>query len=191
MSAQHNCLLTLLLAATSIIPWSNSLIAQQATDTAEPQTTDIARPQAADTAQPQAAYTDQPTLPPELAQHLARQLTAAPTAIETNTARLAPRDRLLLAALAVGILLIGSIICRYAAAAGSFGGNSDSIFLILGVFCGIAALCIACSVVATLRLHLAATICTILSGFCIGSFWLSQFAWAQQLLLPTRRKETR
>lgn len=176
MIARHNCLLTLLLATSAMMPWPNCLIAQQPPEPTPQETT--------------TTDTGQPTLPPELTQHLSQQLTPPPTAVQTDAARLTLRDRLLLVALAVGIMVIGGIICRLAAAAGGFGGSRDSILLLLGVFCGIAALCVACSVVATLRLHLAATICTILSGFCIGSFWLGQFAWAQQFLLPTRHKET-
>lgn len=115
-----------------------------------------------------------PDIPPEVWQQIQRAYTSAPATPPTKV-KLSPRYRTGLVALAVAILFAGGIICRLFRAQRPNAPQSQAAGPLFGLFAGIAALLLAAAVVGTLYLHLAATACTVISGFTVSTLLLGQF----------------
>ena len=127
--------------------------------------------------------TSSPGIPPEVLRQL-HPLSDQPQAVVVTIPRLGTAGRLLLLLLA-GIVIFASIfICRFIHRQNYFD-SQKSVFLLLGLLGAIAALVIAAACVGSLYLHLAATICTIISGFCLMAFLVPQFDLTRQWVTGT------
>lgn len=123
------------------------------------------------------------SIPPELLRQI-QKLPEQPQTVVVAIPRLGTTARLLLLLLAVIVIFASIIICRFISCQNYFDGQT-SVFLLLGLFGAIAALVIATACVGSLYLHLAAAICTIISGFCLMAFLFPQFELTRQLLTGT------
>jgi len=124
-----------------------------------------------------------PGLPPELLRQL-QKLPDQPQAVVVALPRLGTTARLLLILLAVIVIFASIIICRFIYSQNYFNCQ-NSVFLLLGLFGAIAALVIAAACVGSLYLHLAAAVCTIISGFCLMAFLFPQFELTRQWVTGT------
>ena len=122
-------------------------------------------------------------LPPELLRQL-HPLAEQPQAVVVAIPRLGTIARLLLILLAAIVIFASIIICRFICSQNYFDCQ-NSVFLLLGLFGAIAALVIAAACVGSLYLHLAAAVCTIISGFCLMAFLFPQFDLTRQWVTGT------
>ena len=122
-------------------------------------------------------------IPPELLRQI-QKLPEQPQAVVVTIPRLGTAGRLLLLLLAVIVIFASIIICRFISSKNYFDSQT-SVFLVSGLFGAIAALLIATACVGSLYLHLAATICTIISGFCLMAFLVPQFELTRQWVTGT------
>jgi len=125
--------------------------------------------------EPSPSSSEKPTpgIPPEILRQI-QQLPDQPQAVTVTIPRLGPAGRLLLFLLAASEIFASIIICRYINSQNYFD-DQTRVFLLLGGFGAIAALIVASACVGSLYLHLAATVCTIISGFCLMAFLVPQF----------------
>jgi len=124
-----------------------------------------------------------PSIPPEVLRQL-QKLPDQPQAVVVAIPRLGTTGRLLLLLLAVIVIFASIIICRFINSQNYFD-SQNSVFLLLGLFGAIAALVIATACVGSLYLHLAAAVCTIISGFCLMAFLFPQFDLTRQWVTGT------
>lgn len=124
-----------------------------------------------------------PGIPPELLRQI-QKLPEQPQAVVVTIPRLDTIGRLLLLLVALTVLFASIITCRFIHRQNYFG-DQNSIFLMLGLFGAIAALIIAAACVGSLFLHLAAIICTMISGFCLMAFLFPQFDLTRQWVTGT------
>jgi len=125
-------------------------------------------------------------IPPELLRQI-QSLSDEPQAIKISIPVLKPIGRLLLLLLALIVTFASIIICRYIHSQNYFDSQT-SVFLLLGFFGAIAALLIAAACVGSLYLHLAAAVCTIISGFCLMAFLLPQFELTRRWVTGTPKQ---
>jgi len=112
-------------------------------------------------------------IPPEILQQLLRQHSGQfSRAPEPFVPRIKGPYRIILAGFAVGVLFIGVLLCRNLR---SYFDCANCIWLLFGLFGAIAALLIAAACIGSLFIHLAAGLCTVLSGFSIAAFLTPQF----------------
>jgi len=123
------------------------------------------------------------SIPPELLRQL-QKLPDQPQAVIVAVPRLQTTARLLLILLALIVLFASIIICRFISSQ-NYIGSQNSVFLLLGLFGAMAALIIAAACVGSLYLHLAAAVCTIISGFCLMAFLFPQFDLTRQWITGT------
>ena len=143
----------------------------------------ISGPALAEKAQPPAASGPAPAeLPAALFEQLIRS--APPTAVPLASAQFGTQGRVLMTLLALASLAGGVIVCRYWAGRAEIADTTDAMFLLFGLFSAIAAVSLATAVTGNPRMHVAAVLCTTVSGFGIGGFLLPQFNWTAQLLRP-------
>jgi biotin carboxyl carrier protein len=138
----------------------------------------------------QMEQTDQQTapMPGELWELLQRQSRPEQGAGVVFTL-LRPVDRMLLLGGAVMILLAGVIICRRLRTPEGIFRDESNIFLLFGFFGSISAMFAACGCVGYLYLHLAAAVCTALSGFSITAFLAPQFSLTRRWVVgPEHQK---
>ena len=119
-------------------------------------------------------------LPAAVFEELIRSTGGAPLTI--RGARLGVEGRMLMALLAAVSAAGGVVVCRYWAGRVGTVNGGDAIFLLFGLFSAIAAVCLATVVTGNVRMHVAAVLCTMASGFGIGGFLLAQFNWSAQWL---------
>ncbi len=128
-----------------------------------------------------------PSAPSSIPPEVLRQLMQNPEQsqpVAISIPRLGTTGRLLVLLLAVIVIFASIIICRFIHNQNYFG-DQNSVFLVLGLFGAIAALAIASACVGSLYLHLAAIICTIISGFCLMAFLFPQFDLTRQWVTGT------
>ena len=119
-------------------------------------------------------------IPPEILQQLLKQHSsdfARPA--EPFHRRINDSYRVILAVFAVAVLFVGAILCRRFR---SYINNSECTSLLLGLFGGIAAMLVTAACMGSLFIHLAASLCTIASGFCIAAFLIPQFNFMRKLM---------
>ena len=126
------------------------------------------------------------SLPPKVLQSL---LQSAGPARTMEAEKLSLRMRLLLALAALGAIMVGVLVCQLLTGRLVREGQEASIFLIFGLFSAMGALCLACGLVGSLRLHLVAVLCTLVSGFCIGGIGVGPLPWFRTWLLGENAKK--
>jgi hypothetical protein len=166
--------------------FSNSNLNSQTKNNAAPPT-QTQRQESPATAEPSPSNPEKPSpgIPPELLRQI-QKLPDQPQAVVVTIPRLGTAGRLLLLLLAVIVIFASIIICRFISSQNYFDGQT-SVFLLLGLFGALAALIIATACVGSLYLHLAATICTIISGFCLMAFLFPQFELTRQWVTGTSK----
>ncbi|MBN1437713.1 MAG: hypothetical protein JW936_11625 [Sedimentisphaerales bacterium] len=119
-------------------------------------------------------------IPPELLQSL---LQSAGPAKTLAPPKMSLRTRLLLVIATLVTIMVGVLFCQILASKLVHENHQTSIFLIFGLFSAMGALCLACALVGNLRLHLAAVLCTLASGFCLGAIGIGPLPWFRTWLL--------
>jgi hypothetical protein len=135
-------------------------------------------------AQTAAPAESDPQLPPELLRQLI-DLSEHPQSALVSPWHISWPIRAILAFAGVLIFFAGIILSRHLHYKSPLFVHPTSVFLLLGVFGGIAALLWATAITATIYIHLAAAICTFISGFTITIFLGPQFnSFAKWLIRP-------
>jgi hypothetical protein len=135
---------------------------------------------------PQNPEKSSPGIPPEVLRQF-HPHADQPQAVVVAIPRLGTTGRLLLLLLAVIVIFASIIICRFINRQNYFD-SQNSVFLLLGMFGAIAALVIATACVGSLYLHLSATVCTIISGFCLMAFLFPQFELTRKWVTGTPKQ---
>ncbi|MCF7957077.1 MAG: hypothetical protein K9M57_01375 [Phycisphaerae bacterium] len=122
-----------------------------------------------------------PQIPPEVLQRLMKnvpidEVPAGQLPLLSNHRRLA------MVAVALSVLIIGLLICNL------LHGHKKieeitSVYFLFGVFGGLSGLCFATACTGSLFLHLAAVVCTFVSGFSVSAFLLPQLQFIRTWLI--------
>jgi|GEM_PF-3217430 len=137
---------------------------------------------------PPANPLDQPNqiLPPtQIPPELLNQLTALarqPGTPSPSFPTLSRSYRLFLILLAAFVLLFGQFLCRRLITTIYFSHQPTATFILFALFVSLAALLIAAAAIGCLFLHLAATICTLASGFAITLLLMPNFSFTRRWL---------
>ena len=124
-------------------------------------------------------------IPPEVLEMLLQQANQEPGFAESFRP-LNASYRILLLGVAVIIIFLGVLICRYLRGLSSWHAQENAIFLFFGFPGALSALFIACGCVGSLYLHVAAAACTAISGFTIAALLVPQFSLTRRLVLGNR-----
>ena len=96
--------------------------------------------------------------------------------------------RILLLGIAVIILFLGIVICRYLSWSAIWSAQENTIFLFFGFMGALSGLFIACGCIGSVYLHVASAVCTAISGFTIGAFLAPQFSLTRRWVIGIRRE---
>jgi len=133
-----------------------------------------------------------PQLPPEVLRQLIN-LSEHPQSTLVSPWHISGPIRAVLALTGVLIFLAGIILTRHLHDKNPIFVHPTSVFLLLAVFGGIAALLWATAITASIYIHLAAAICTFISGFTITAFLGPQFnsfaGWLIRQDQPNKNQE--